>query len=166
MLHCLVEKRSKLFPIRFAVVVQPVHFQTPPFTSLTAAFGPRRLRGDETGMAIEPATEADFPGQRARLARQRREDGLRDIFRQMSVTGLPHGGGIDQVDVTRDQFAKGLLGTLFHVTPEQLCVVRHALLNKSRQNQNRTAILHEASYGSSQRWVTHIAGLQWVEIRA
>ena len=36
---------------------------------------------------------------------------------------------------------RGGLGTLGHVTPEQLCVVRHILLNKSRRNQNRTAIL-------------------------
>ena len=76
---------------------------------------------------------------------QERRDLLleRDVVRRLQVLHqLPERGGIDKVQMPRDQFRKGVLGIVIHKSCEQLMVVQHLLhIPDAASGGNRTGNL-------------------------
>ena len=68
----------------------------------------------------------EYAPQRPRLFRQDDKDRLRGILGQMRIAHDPPGGGVDQIDVSRDQFAKGRLRALMHVLAQALPVIHRS----------------------------------------
>lgn len=63
-----------------------------------------------------PVELCGFPGEVG-------ENGLRDILRKLRVAvDLAQGGGIDEIDMSPDQFLKGRLGAVVRIPPEQFSV--------------------------------------------
>ena len=78
------------------------------------------------GAEIKPAGQRGVAGQRSGFARQRQEDGLRDILREMGVAvQLPQRGRVNQREVTLHQLGKRRLRLLRRVMLQQFGVGGH-----------------------------------------
>src|SRR6266545_3262272 len=76
-------------------------------------------------------------GQARRLARQIQEHYLRYVLGQMAVAaGHPQGRRIDQINVPDHECPECFFGPLVRVSPEQLSVVCHRLLNLIEPAEN------------------------------
>lgn len=107
-------------------VVQGVHFHGSVFTGAATAFGPDGFGSGEAGMAVQPAAEEDIIGESRGFAGKVGEDDLGDVLREVGVACChAAGGGVDQGDVTLDEFAKGLLGAVAAELAQQVGVVVH-----------------------------------------
>ena len=94
-----------------------------------ALFGAADIRGEEPRAGVEPAGERGVRKQPGRFAREVGKDGLRDILGQVRVAvHLPQRGGMDKVDVPRDQFRNGGFRLVAHISLQQF-TVGHAHLN-------------------------------------
>ena len=74
-------------------------------------------------MASRPAL-----GQTAGFAGEDEKDGLRDLLRRLLAAGVAPRGGVDQVDIPRDELAKRRLGPGAGVVGEEFVVGRFAHL--------------------------------------
>src|ERR1035441_6931154 len=77
------------------------------------------LLGRLTLKSYLPAGDDDAPAQASRLARQNGKHGLGDVLGLARIAHLPDSGGIDQVQMPRDQLAEGLFRIGLDVLPEQ-----------------------------------------------
>jgi hypothetical protein len=93
--------------------------------------------GREPGGLIQPARKNDSGAQSTSFFRQDDEDRLRDFLGGVGIAGLPQRGGIDQVDVTRDEGGEGVLGIPMDVIAQQFHVSRilHPLTNGRRNGK-------------------------------
>ena len=90
------------------MVLECIHFSGLPFTELTPAFAPHDIGRDKTGVAMQPTAEHDLAREGIGHARQVHKHGLGDVFRQVRIpVDQSYRRGIDQVDKTRNQLAKG-----------------------------------------------------------
>ena len=107
------------------MIGQRSHFHGLSFAITAAAFVAHGFGGDKAGMTMQPPTEHDLAGKVAGLAGQVHKDGLSHVLRQMCVAIYqPNGGRIDQLHITRDQFAKSGFRT-GNVSGQQLLAIRH-----------------------------------------
>ena len=79
--------------------------------------GPGKLRGPK-----QPACENGRGRKARRLLRQRNEDGLRRLLRQMRLLHLPQRGGINHVHMTLDQNPKRRFGFIRDILAQQFDV--------------------------------------------
>ena len=102
---------------------------------MTAALAAQGFCGDETGVTVQPAAEADFAGKTFGEAREVHKDGLGDVLGQVRVAAdEPDSGRKDEIKVAGGQFAKGGFGAVDRVIREQFLGVRHLyLLLKTRR---------------------------------
>ena len=122
----LVQQGGDPLKLPFGVVLQIVHFSGLPFTILTAAFVSHERGGDVPCAPMQPAAQHDVLGNLPGQPRQIREHRLRDIFGPVGVAvDQPHGRRINEVNVTRHQFAKRLLRAVGGVLRKQCPVIRH-----------------------------------------
>ncbi len=74
---------------------------------------------------IEPARQRSVPEQARRLARQVSENGLGHVLGRRPVAiHLTQRGGIDQPEVSPDQFGERRFGSVPHLLSQQFIVVR------------------------------------------
>ena len=105
-----------MVPIRFRSSRWLVHGDSLTFTVASATLRSYHLRGSVARGLVKPTCEHGPSRQRTSLARQIGENHLRHVLGEVGVASdLPHRGGVNQVDVPRDEFAEGRFGTFFCV---------------------------------------------------
>ena len=121
-----IKYRSDLGEVGLGMIVQGVHRCGLLFAKLTAAFGADRVARDKAGIAMQPAAEPTFASEFAGVLRKADEDGLRDILGKQGVAlDDAQRGGIDEVDVARDQFTKGCFRAVLDILRQQLLALGH-----------------------------------------
>ena len=116
--HGVLEMRSKGLPRRgrFSIGLGHIHrLRLASAAGAVLAQGVDRLIPGDT---IKPARQGVARSDGRRLTGQLDEDCLSDILGQSSLLNHPQRSGINQVDVARHQFDKGLFSLAFHIIPQ------------------------------------------------
>ena len=71
--------------------------------------GAPKIAGGKVGCLDQPAGDHHPPVDRMGFAGEGDEDSLRDVLGEIGVADLPPGGGIDLVDVPRDQLRERIV---------------------------------------------------------
>ncbi len=125
LINGFIKNRRNLGKVGLRVIGQRSHFHGLSFAITAAAFVAHGFGGDKAGMTMQPPTEHDLAGKVAGLAGQVHKDGLSHVLRQVCVAIYqPNGGRIDQLHITRDQFAKSGFRT-GNVSGQQLLAIGH-----------------------------------------
>ncbi len=112
----LVEVRGDFFKSAFGVVLPSIHFTSLPFPVQTTPLVAHDGRGDMEGAPVQPAAEHDLLGKCSREPRQIGENHLRDVLGTVRIAiHQPQRRRINQINVARDQFAKGVFGSVRNV---------------------------------------------------
>ena len=107
-----IEDGGNLSQAGAGVVPQRVHFHGLAFPGLTAPLAAHGPGGNMIRALMQPPAQHHPSGKRAALARQGDKDRLRHVLGQLCIPAdQAERHRIDEVDVARDQFAKGRFGT-------------------------------------------------------
>ena len=96
------------------------------FARVAASFGAANFRGEVLRGGVEPADEHGMVRDGGGVARQRGEDGLRDILRVVRVASdLPQRRRVDKAKVALHQCGKRRFGMAGGKLPHQRHVIAH-----------------------------------------
>lgn len=93
------------------------------FAGESPGFGAQKLAGGEPRGLIKPAGEGGSPAKSGGFFGQNDKHGLRDILGVRRVLDAAQGHGIDEIEMTLDQFAEGSVRLAVGVFPKQETVV-------------------------------------------
>ena len=117
--HGFVQERGDLFPGGI-VGGSGLHLHGLLFPPDAAVLADKEIGAGETGGAQQPGGKNDALAKGLRLPGQQHKNHLRDFLRQMRITDLAQGGGIDQADVAFGQRGEGRFRTPGAVCRQQI----------------------------------------------
>ncbi len=127
----LVEDGRDLGEVRLGMIGKRVHGGGLEFALVTATFTAHERGGDMAGIAMKPAAQGRISGQRVGLLREVKKNGLGDVLGAMRVTAHEtEGGGINQIQITSEDFAKGRFGAVFNKVGKQGLSLGHVFSSK------------------------------------
>lgn len=119
-----IEDRADIRPTEVAILLEFLHEKGLGFALSTPLRSAHMIRGEESGVPVQPARQDNIGRQSRGLAGEIDEDGLGDILRGGGVaTQLAERGGMHEVDVAPDEFGKGRLVPPADVGPEQFSIL-------------------------------------------
>ena len=80
------------------------------------------IHGGATGDFIEPRADDGVVRETRGVEGEIEEGGLGDFFGELRRANLPERGGMDEIDVTADEFGEGVFGVVVGVAREELQV--------------------------------------------
>ena len=134
-----IEQRRNLSQAGRGIVRLRIHLSCLVFTGFTAVLGAQGFAGDVEGVLVQPATEHNLAGKGAAFLSEANKNNLSDVLGQVRIAAhQTQRSGIDEIDVARDEFAKGGFRTVPHIFRQQLLGLRHVRFGSKAPHEGKT----------------------------